>query len=378
MMSEAGQLSVNDRVLLHLLRFATDVPPTEFPSECTQAGIAAAIGISRTHAPRAVKGLMKQGFVDESRARVTGHERRMSVYAVTAEGVKTASELWRDISNSLLKVQCGDSAESMTGAQIEELVGKKKALAIVSRIKDGVVDIGKKQTETIKMIDDSPEPVEFYGRDDELRSGEDFLRSDSRAMVILGNRGSGTSTIARRLIQTHDETNALWIPLDSQTSLEEILAKLRRFAEKVSGQSTENDRALDLEESVIIFDDFFTVTEEVVEFLTTMIESDGRTKIIVTAREETPAYNWFYHKKHVDDETVRVLRVKGLDEKSAMRLLGNEKIEKDAFRRIFMMSRGQPMILRMLADGDYEGLKKNTVFTTEEARYLLFLKDKKG
>ncbi len=377
-MSEAGQLSVNDRVLLHLLRFAADVPPAEFPSECTQAGIAAAIGISRTHVPRAVKGLMKQGLVDESRARVTGHERRMSVYAVTAEGVKTASELWKDISNFSLNVQSGDHAESMTGAQIEELVGKKKALAMVSRIKDGVVDIGKKQAEIVRMIDDSPEPVEFYGRDEELRSVEDFLRSDSRAMIILGNRGSGTSTIARRLIQTHDETNALWIPLDSLTSLEEIRTRLRGFAEKVTGQSTEDDCALDLEESVMIFDDFFTVADEIVEFLTTMIESDGRTKIIVTAREETPAYNWFYHKKHVDDETVRVIRVKGLDEESARRLLGNEKIEKDAFRRILMMSHGQPMILRMLADDDYEGLKKNTVFTTEEIRYLLFLKDKEG
>jgi hypothetical protein len=30
----------------------------------------------------------------------------------------------------------------------------------------------------------------------------------------------------------------------------------------------------------------------------------------------------------------------------------------------------------MLKEGDFNGLKKNTPFTTEEIRYLLFLKDK--
>ena len=69
-MAEPGQLSVNDRVLLHLSRFATDVPPEEYPPETAQAGIAAAIGISRTHVPRAVKWLMKDCLVSEITGRV--------------------------------------------------------------------------------------------------------------------------------------------------------------------------------------------------------------------------------------------------------------------------------------------------------------------
>jgi hypothetical protein len=58
-------------------------------------------------------------------------------------------------------------------------------------------------------------------------------------------------------------------------------------------------------------------------------------------------------------------------------MLGNEDIEADALRRICMITKGQPMVLRMLRDGDMEGLKQNSVFTAEEIRYLLFLKDKK-
>jgi hypothetical protein len=41
-----------------------------------------------------------------------------------------------------------------------------------------------------------------------------------------------------------------------------------------------------------------------------------------------------------------------------------------------MMTRGSPNTLRMLRDRDFEGLKKSTVFTSEEIRYLLFLMDK--
>ena len=76
-MVEPGQLNVNDRVLLHLSRFATDLSPEEYPAEITQAGIAHAVGISRTHVPRAVKTLMKEGFAEELTTRVKGHERRM-------------------------------------------------------------------------------------------------------------------------------------------------------------------------------------------------------------------------------------------------------------------------------------------------------------
>jgi len=60
-----------------------------------------------------------------------------------------------------------------------------------------------------------------------------------------------------------------------------------------------------------------------------------------------------------------------------MRLLGNEQIDREAFRKVFGMTRGQPMILRMLREGDLQGLKGNTVFTPEEIRYLLAMKDKK-
>jgi hypothetical protein len=102
----------------------------------------------------------------------------------------------------------------------------------------------------------------------------------------------------------------------------------------------------------------------------------GETKTVITAREETPAYNWFYHKELVDSKVVQELRIRGLDEASAKRLIGNPNIEADAFRRIMSMTRGQPVLLKLLGERDLPGLKANTVLTAEELRYMLFLRDK--
>ena len=68
--------------------------------------------------------------------------------------------------------------------------------------------------------------------------------------------------------------------------------------------------------------------------------------------------------------------MKGLDEDSARRLLGNPDIEPEAFRRVYLMTRGQPRLLQLLRDGMTEELKKESVFTAEEIRYLMFLRDK--
>jgi hypothetical protein len=107
-----------------------------------------------------------------------------------------------------------------------------------------------------------------------------------------------------------------------------------------------------------------------------MVEIPGEAKIIMTARQETPAYNWFYQKKQIDAGVVQELKVKGIDQESAKRLLGNDSISNEALRRVVTMTRGQPLALNMLRDEDEKGLKNNTVLTPQEIKYLLLLKNK--
>jgi len=375
-MGEPSQLSVNDRVLLHLSRFATDIPLEAHPAEATQAGIAAAVNISRTHVPRAVKNLIRDGAVEELRARVEGHERRMSVYALTAEGLRRTEQVWKAVLESRFSVLSGGKTVLMTGKDMEALVGKKRASAAIARMKDGVVAVEERRRTPVLELAGAPEVGMFYGRDAELKTIDEFMDSESKVMVILANKGYGATALARRFIQEQDETDLLWVALRPGIRGEELRAKVLAFAGKVAGHAATLQEALDLPNALIVFDDFFSTSEDAVEFFTTMMESGGSTKVLVTAREEMPAYEWIYHKKHVDSGVVRVLKLRGLDEQSARKLLGNDLIEPETFKRILRMTRGQPLALRLLREGDFSGLKDNSVFTSEEARYLLLLKDK--
>jgi DNA-binding Lrp family transcriptional regulator len=375
-MPDAGQLSVNDRVLLHLSRFATDIQPEEYPAETAQTGIASAVGISRTHVPRAVKVLIKDGLVTELTARVRGHERRMNVYVVTAEGIRRADELWRMALDVTFPVKSADKPLSMSGKEIEALVGKKRALAVISQMRNGVIAIDQTRRAPVRDLGNAPSVKEFYGRDAELDFMEAFMESDSGRLVVLGSRGYGATSLARKFVDEQEDQDVLWTVLERGATAEGLRKRLIDFGRRLGKNATRLEDVLRTENLLLIFDDYHSVGEDVVEFFASLIEGEGEAKVVIIAREDTPAYNWFYHKQHVDSRKVQELRIRGLDEASAKKLLGNPSIEPDALKRIMMMTRGQPMVLRLLGERDLTGLKANTVFTAEELRYMLFLRDK--
>ena len=375
-MAEPGQLSVNDRVLLHLSRFATDIQPEEYPPDCTQVGIAVAVGISRTHVPRAVKGLIKDGLVTESTARVKGHERRMSIYAISSEGLRIAEKLWQDAQSDIFPVMKDGAIVKLNGRDIGEQVGKKRAIALLSQMRDGVVHLDVRRRVPVRNLAEAPINGAFFGREAELSKMDEFMDSDAKMLVVLGNRGYGTTTLTRKFVDSQDEEDVVWVPLNPDLPAKEIEARLIEFGAKADKGVQSLEDVLRLDNALLIFDDYFSVTEEVVELFGRIVETADAAKIIISARQETPAYNWFYQKRHVEAGIIKELRIKGLEEASAKKLLGNDKIEKDALRRVMLMTHGQPMILKMLRENDLEGLRKNTVFTPEEIRYLLFLKDK--
>jgi len=377
LMAEPGQLSVNDKVLLHLSRFVTDIPPDEYPTETTQAGIAVAIGISRTHVPRAVKGLTRDGLATELTARVKGHERRMNVYTLTPDGSRRADGIWKTLLDVPFSVRSEGRTSLMTGRDIETRLGRKRAIDAVARIRDGLVEMNGRIRAPVRILDRAPRAERFYGRESELQAMEEFLSSDSRVMVLLGSRGYGTTALASKFAEGQEEADIIWVSLTETVTVPGIENTLIGFGKKIRSSVNSLTEVLGLENSILLFDDYFQVGEDVVEFFSSIVETPGEAKVIITARQETPAYNWFYHKKHIDSGLVQELKVKGIDQESAKRLLGNDKIPNDALRRVVTMTRGQPFTLNMLRNGDEKGLKNSTVLTLEEIRYLMILKDKR-
>ena len=373
-----GQLSVNERVLLHLSRFATDTPPEQYSPQSTQVGIADGVGISRTHVPRAVKTLLKDGQIEELRGRVANRDRRMSVYAVTPEGFRKAEEIWEGVRTSLLSINKDGGLEEMEGKALEEMVGRRQAMSLVSQMKDGVVELLDRRRAPVQDLLRAPPIGTFHGREQELDTLDAFLESDTSVAVVSGNRGYGTTTLVRKFVQDHEEADVLWIPVREHITPEEMESSIVDFGKRVRPAVADLASALSVPGMIVVFDGYHTVSEEVVEFFAALVNASADAKLVITAREDNPAYNWFYQKKHVESGAVREIRVRGLDEASTKKLLGNADIEAEAFRRVYLMTRGQPLLLRMLRDDDTEGLKKNSVYTAEEIRYLLFLKGKTG
>ncbi len=377
-MASEGQLSVNDRVLLHISRFAADPAPEEHSPECTQVGIANAVGISRTHVPRAVRSLIKDGLVEETRGRVSGRDRRMGVYLVTPEGLRHATEIWGGMLDLIFTLERDGDSTEVSGAELEEMVGRKRAFMAVSQSRDGILRLDGRGGKPVRDLDEAPEmPEAFFGRDSELEAIAEFMASDSKVLIILGNRGYGATTLALEHVRENDETSVLWTDLGIHADAETLKERMMGFAEKVRRGVTDPLDALDLRGCLLVFDEYYAVEEDLVELFATMATRVGASKVMIVARGETPAYSWFYQRKHVDSGLVTELRIRGLDRESAKKLLGNPEIDDDALKRVHSMTGGQPMALRMLREGDRKGLEANTVFTAEEIRYLLFLKDRR-
>ena len=88
---ERGTLTVNERLLLHLLECSANRDVMDAPFALTQEGIAQALGIRVNHVSRAVKALQSQRCVTESTAHIHGEARKRKVYMISHEGLTAAS-----------------------------------------------------------------------------------------------------------------------------------------------------------------------------------------------------------------------------------------------------------------------------------------------
>jgi len=127
--------------------------------------------------------------------------------------------------------------------------------------------------------------------------------------------------------------------------------------------------------SVHVFDNWFHVGEDIVDLFSHLTKHSDKmknSKILVLAREATPSYCRFHTKNHVDGGLVKEIHLKGLDESSSKLLLENPDIDEEAFRRIYLLTKGCPLYLRLIRDGNAEELKRRSRFTNPEIKLLIF------
>src|SRR5205809_239471 len=65
-------------------------------------------------------------------------------------------------------------------------------------------------------------------------------------------------------------------------------------------------------------------------------------------------------------------RRRGLDREGGRAMLGHPTIDPEALRRVYLLTKGCPLYLRAIREGDEETLRANSRFTKAEIRLLIY------
>ena len=91
------QLTVQERVLLHLHDRRMIDDAWDAPIELSQSGVSNAVSVHRRHLPRTMRSLEESGMINIELRHVTNIKRKVQVYSLTSKGQKMASDLLETI-----------------------------------------------------------------------------------------------------------------------------------------------------------------------------------------------------------------------------------------------------------------------------------------
>ncbi len=358
--------TVKERILLHLLSYARKVGAP--PVDVTQKGIAKAVGIRRSHAPRALKQLVSGGEVLEARDRVAGG-REMKVYALSERGLVQAEALAERVAALPVTVVHGESRRELTLGEAMEAYSLRLVDAL-REVHGGVLTIAPGGAPT--------EVRDFVDREEELGRLRAWYRKGPPILVLYGGAGYGKTALARRFLQSEGVRNPLWVDLEPGDAPGAVLEALQvRGADATDPEAAARAAVASPRAPLVVFDGYGDLGEPLADFFSALVDAAAgeRTKFLVLALDTTPSYSRFYGRAAVQRGQVEELQLGGLDEAASKVLLRAPDIDDEAFKRIYLLTRGCPLYLKLIRDEDAQELKRRSRFTTPEIRLLIFSKD---
>jgi DNA-binding MarR family transcriptional regulator len=406
--SKKHHLTVNEKILLHLLENHRSRNLREAPLSITQKGIAENVKIRWNHVPRAMHSLKKQGYVTEDMSHIEGKSRRQKAYFLTDEGLLLAKTLRERMLgwDVFLRRTDGQVAKLKLSRVNSQLKSKFTPLRLYMSLKDDIIDekdlisgeeikTKKKESRIFFTSGELVWPKELIGRESEIQKISDWIDSDKfQTIVIYGSVGIGKSALMAEILKLYKEKkNIFWYQLSESDSEKDVLKGLGDFLSKLSepdllkyleGKSIQIDdaqkilgRGLKEKETILAFDNYFNVTEKVADlfsYLCDIAEKNNTLKVIIGARDTTPFYCRFYDKNETAKRKIAELTIKGLDKEGIKSMLGTPNIDSDALKKIHLMTRGHPLTIELIKKGDVNSLKRIKGFSRQEASLLLYLK----
>ncbi len=359
---KGSDLTAPERVLVHLhASLGKDVG-----AEATQAGISDGARVQRSHVPRALKILLEESLVEPREVRLRGRTRRTTAYSLTPAGVQRARELLAIIDATPVDVD----GERTNLGEARRTLGLSPLEALGSVGADGRLGGHPPPADATNLLE----------RGDEIAFLRRWRAGGAPVAVVYGSKGMGKTSLGRAFARTIE--GSAWIDLEGLTGLEDFSARVAEATRRSGGiprGATDMPDAIvaafDGGTRLLVVDGYGVVPEPVVDALSGVIaRAAGHRgiKVLILAQETTPAYCRFYGRKDVIAGLVAERHLKGLDLEGCREMLANPSIREEDLRRIYLLTKGCPLYLQFIREGDEYGLKANSRFTKAEVQLLLY------
>jgi len=382
-------VTVNERLLLHLLECSSNRDVMDAPFALTQEGIARALGIRVNHVSRAVKALQEQRCVTESTAHVHGESRKRKVYQISHEGLAAAQSLVRELGRrtATVKDERGATRE-VTLADARKLPGGPYTLThILASMDDGgVIDLarlvpGRTAPPRSHHDEGRPRGEPFYGRSWELATIRQWYDSPVPVLVVTGPRGIGKSAlVSKALEEIESARHSFWYTMRSGGGNEAIVRSLGAFLGSV-GRPDLSARLLERmsrtpEVAGILERDWPASTAILVlDRADAAPEAAGMAIEVIRKRSGKAILT---SEGALSDQgalraagAVQILPLGGLTSEDCRRLVP-KGLAGPEFEKIFRLSRGNPLSIKLLSADAFEGVEAR--FSPEERALLRVLK----
>ncbi len=125
------RVTVNQKILIHLLEFVRFQEKPEVPRELTQQGIAEVVNARRSHVSLALSTLKERGLVDERTTRVIDEVRRKKAYALTSKGYEMSKKLVGEFKSRVVRVEDSKGVKEVRIENLQEVLNDKYYLVDV-------------------------------------------------------------------------------------------------------------------------------------------------------------------------------------------------------------------------------------------------------
>ncbi|MFQ5919688.1 MAG: AAA family ATPase [Thermoplasmata archaeon] len=360
------RLTVQERILLHLLPYGRVDEAPEAPVAVARQGVAEACWISQRHLSQYVRPLVEKGHVTEWKAHVRGVRQRRKVYALTGSGRRRAKRLHERVLSTPLQVQDDGGTREVTIAEAISNVGGSVPPLQVLRLAARGEPISLEDLERqaapprVEMTDDAPQIGDFVGRATELEALTEA--GGPPLFVVRGVAGIGKSSLAARACaHLRGERDLFWHRVRPWDSRDSILSRLAAFLARLgkpglqavlmrgqAGRAAEVLREdLPGTGALLVFDDVHRADSDVQPFFRFLLEALVRAddvRAIVLTRHALP----FYSRQDVVVEgVVQELELQGLEPREVAAYLSHHELSERAVEAAQHLH-GHPLFLELL------------------------------